>query len=54
MNILCDLKNSNQPTRACHWYVNYKLFLLQDPLYHSTPTQYYFNAKKTYDRSVHV
>lgn len=46
MNIINDLKNSDQPIRACHWYAH-KLFPLPEPLYHNTPTQYFFNLKNT-------
>lgn len=49
MNILNNIKNSNQPIRACHWYAH-KLFKMSEPLYHSTPTQYYFNSKKATEK----
>ncbi|XP_060853428.1 DNA primase large subunit-like isoform X1 [Rhopalosiphum padi] len=45
MNILNDLKNSDQPIQACHWYAH-KLFKMSEPVYHNTPTQYFFNSKK--------
>ncbi|XP_060872805.1 DNA primase large subunit-like [Metopolophium dirhodum] len=45
MNILNNFKNSDQPIQACHWYAQ-KLFPVSEPLYHNTPTQYFFNSKK--------
>lgn len=45
MNILNDLRTSDQPIRACHWYAN-KLFHTSELFSHSTPTQYYFIVKK--------
>jgi len=45
MNTLIDFKNSDQPIQACHWYAQ-KLFPLSEPLYHNTPTQYFYNLKK--------
>ncbi|XP_027843521.2 DNA primase large subunit-like [Aphis gossypii] len=45
MNIINDLKNSDQPIQACHRYAH-KLFQTSKSLYHNTPTQYFFNSKK--------
>lgn len=44
LNDLNDLRNSDQPISACHWFAN-KLFQIPQPLYHTTPTQYFFNSK---------
>lgn len=44
MSIMNDLKDSDEPTRACHWYAN-KLSQLSKPLFHNTPTQFFFNLK---------
>jgi len=46
MNIINDLKKSDQPIRACHWHAQ-KLFRKSEPLNYRTPTQYFFNMKNT-------
>lgn len=51
MSIVNDLIVNDQPIRACHWYAC-KLFQTSVPLCHSTPTQYYFNAKRAITNSV--
>lgn len=45
MNILNELKNSDQPIRACHWYAH-KLFQTPKNVCHRTPAEYFFYAKK--------
>ncbi|VVC28967.1 DNA primase large subunit, eukaryotic/archaeal [Cinara cedri] len=50
-NILNNLKNSEQPIRACHWYSR-KLFQTSKILCHSTPTHYFFNSNKSSNNNI--
>ncbi|XP_050535856.1 DNA primase large subunit-like isoform X2 [Daktulosphaira vitifoliae] len=46
LDTINELKNSDQPIRACHWYAQ-KLKNKSDTLCHNTPVEYYFNLKSS-------
>lgn len=46
MTIINNLKNSDQPIRACQWYAH-KTFQMSESFFcHNTPAQYFFNSMK--------